>query len=244
MKTLTMTVFLTNAVLWTSLAEISVSPLNADQDRPGQDRPKKDDQGRRHTKIETVLYAGPLVHDQQWVLRPGTAPTDPWGGVPAGRCPLVPSEIRNQAATEEIRFEADYQGSGIWKMAWIDTVAGTAVGSAQPYRYTYYVRAEFIGPTTDGKAPNPSRAMPTSTDFGFLGFVPKNVVTDGYIAHDQFLLLNQQSSRVVADANVIMTFHLMKNPSEQPPPILPVVLEGFILTSREVIAGYHGCDPL
>lgn len=227
------------------LCGVALTGASANVLSAGQDRPDFDEHGRgRKAHIETVLYTGPMVHDQQWVLRPGTTASDVWGGAPAGRCPMVLSEVRNERATEEIRFEADYQGSGIWKMAWTDTIAGTAAGSSQHYDYTYVVRASLVGPTTDGKAPAPSRALPSSTDFGFLGFVPRNVVTDGYLAHDQFLLLERQTNRIVANANVLMKFHRRKDASEQPPAILPVVLEGFILTSREVVAGFHGCDPL
>src|SRR5436305_9807798 len=110
MKTLTISVLMTNAVLWTSLAELSVSPLKTDQGHPDQDRPKADDQERKNNRIETVLYAGPLAHDQQWIIKPGTALGDPWGGAAAGRCPLVSSDVKNYTATEEIRFEADDQG--------------------------------------------------------------------------------------------------------------------------------------
>ena len=86
---------------------------------------------------------------------------------------MVASEIRNQAVTEEIRFDADYQGSGIWKIKWIDNVVGTEVGSAQPYPYTYYVRVEYIGPTTDGKARTPAERCLGAPTSGFWSLFPK-----------------------------------------------------------------------
>jgi hypothetical protein len=108
-----------------------------------------------------------------------------------------------------VSFEAEHEGLGIWKVAWVDTVTGTAIAmTGQQYRYTYYVRVTYAGPTTDGRPPNPSRAMPTNSSFGFLQFVPGNVVADAVTLEDQFLLLEQNTDGVVANAHVILKLHL------------------------------------
>src|SRR5262245_26250794 len=100
----------------------------------------------------TVLYEGPLVHDQQWVMTSGTTNTQLLG-VFGGTCSMIPSNVRNVRGVEQVRFEAEYQGLGVWKMARVDTVVGNAVAdSGQRYLYTYHVRHSYTGITTDGKA--------------------------------------------------------------------------------------------
>ena len=230
---------LCGVAFWLSMTQLPVSSLKAQVHSF-----EASDQGHQHLKIDTVLYQGPLVHDTQWVIKQGQTKTDMWGGV-GGTRSIVPADVANRSAVERVGFEAEPQGLGMWKMAWIDTVIGTANAvTGQRYRYTYYVRASYVGPTTDGRAPNPSRAMPTNTSFGFLQFVPANVVADAYTAEDQFLLLDPQTSKIVANAHTILKVHLRLDPAEQPPAIFPTDLEGYILTSQEVIAGQFGCDPL
>ena len=192
----------------------------------------------------TVLYQGPLVHDQQWVMRRGTTNNNLLG-VFGGNCSLVPSNVRNLSGFEQVRFESEYQGLGVWKMVHVDTVVGTAVAeTGQRYRYTYNLRRSVTGITTDGKPPSPNRAMPTSTDPGFLDPVPSNVESAALKFADFFLLIEEATGRVVADANVLGRFHRRIDPSEQPPSFFPFVLDGYIATTLETIAGQAGCDPL
>ena len=48
----------------------------------------------------------------------------------------------------------------------------------------------------------------------------------------------------MADANVIGVFHRRIDPLEQPPAFFPFVLDGYIATRLETVAGQAGCDPL
>ena len=86
--------------------------------------------------------------------------------------------------------------------------------------------------------------MPTSTDPGFLDPVPSNVESAALKFADFFLLMDEATGRLVADANVLGWFHRRINPSEQPPSFFPFVLDGYIATTLETIAGQAGCDPL
>jgi hypothetical protein len=144
-----------------------------------------------------------------------------------------------------VRFEAEYQGFGVWNMAWLDTVVGNAVAdTGQRYRYTYHVRFSYTGITTDGKAPNPSRAMPTPTSEGFLQVVPGNVVAAALKLRDIFMLQEETSGRLVADAQVEGWFHFQTNLSELLPAFFPVPVDGYIATTLQTVAGQAGCDPL
>ena len=232
------------AVLWhaaalISLTQVTLSPLTGQVgDTPETARlrggPEKD----------TVLYQGPLVHDQQWVMRRGTTNTNVLG-VFGGTCSLVPSNVRNLSGFEQVRFESEYQGLGVWKMAHVDTVVGTAVAeTGQRYRYTYNLRRSVTGITTDGKPPRPNTAMPTPMDPGFLDPVPSNVESAALRFEDFFLLIDEATGRVVADAQVLGWFHRRIDPSEQPPSFFPFVLDGYIATTLETVAGQAGCDPL
>ena len=195
-------------------------------------------------KKSTVLYQGPLVHDQQWMMKRGTTNNNLLG-VFGGTCSLVPSNVRNLSGLEQVQFESEHQGLGVWKIVHLDTVIGTAVGeTGQKYRYTYTLRRSVTGITTDGKPPNPNRAMPTSTDPGFLDPVPSNVESAALKFADFFLLMDEATGRLIADANVLGWFHRRINPSEQPPSFFPFVLDGYIATTLETIAGQAGCDPL
>ena len=232
------------AVLWhaaalISLTQLTLSPLN------GQVADTPETAGRRGgPERNIVLYQGPLVHDQQWVIRSGTTNTNLLG-VFGGNCSLVPSNVRNLSGFEQVRFEYEHQGLGVWKMAHVDTVTGIAVAeTGQRYRYTYNLRRSVTGITTDGKAPNPNRAVPTSTNRGFLDPVPSNVESAALKFEDFFLLIDEATGRVVADAQVLGWFHRRIDPAEQPPSFFPFVLDGYIATTLETIAGQAGCDPL
>jgi hypothetical protein len=232
------------AVLWhaaalISLTQLTLSPLNGQvADTPETARL------RGGPERNIVLYQGPLVHDQQWVMRSGTTNTNLLG-VFGGNCSLVPSNVRNLSGFEQVRFEYEHQGLGVWKMAHVDTVYGTAVAeTGQRYRYTYNLRRSVTGITTDGKPPSPNRAVPTSTNPGFLDPVPSNVESAALKFEDFFLLIDEATGRVVADAQVLGWFHRRIDPAEQPPSFFPFVLDGYIATTLETIAGQAGCDPL
>ena len=66
-----------------------------------------------------------------------------------------------------------------------DTVTGTATGGN---RYTYQNQFTYRGPTTDGKAPKPNRAMPSPGNDGFLQVVPSNVNAGALDMIDLFIL--------------------------------------------------------
>ena len=234
MKTVTIAALpLWHAMSLLSLTQMSLYPLNAQVDTPETANVRK-----------TVLYQGPLVHDKEWVMTFGTT-NNQLLGVFGGTCSMIPSNVRNMGAREQVRFEAEPQGLGVWKMAWVDTVAGNAVAdTGQRYRYTYHVQFSYTGVTTDGKPPNPSHAMPTPTNPGFMETVPGNVVAAGLEFRDLFLLRDEATGGLVADAEVLASFHFRTNPSEQPPAFFPAAQDGYIANSLETIAGQAGCDPL
>jgi hypothetical protein len=194
-------------------------------------------------EINIVLYEGPLAHDQHWLIKSGTSNPDVWGGA-GGTCSLVATDVKNVSAMEKISFEAKHDGLGIWKMAWIDTVVGTAsaVGGSTSFKYSYYVRTSFVGTTTDGRAPDPSRARPNSPDMAFLNPIPHNVITDGAQLQDQFLLTDPATNRLVADAQLLFTFGVHRG--EPLPSIFPFELQGLFVTNHLSISGSFGCDPL
>jgi len=237
--TRTRTAVLCQAAALISLTQVTLFPLTGQAvDPPGTAHVR----GGPETNV--VLYQGPLVHDQQWVMTQGTTNTNRLG-VFGGTCSLIPSNVRNLSGSEQVRFESEYLGLGVWKVAHVDTVVGTAVAvTGQRYRYTYNLRRSVTGITTDGKPPSPNRAMPTSTNPGFLDPVPSNVESAALRFEDFFLLIDEATGRVVADANVLGWFHRRLNPSEQPPSYFPFVLDGYIVTTLETIAGQAGCDPL
>jgi hypothetical protein len=173
-------------------------------------------------------------------MKYGTTNTQLLGAF-GGSCSMVPSNVRNDSAREQVRFEAEHQAfDDAWKMAWVDTVADTG----QRYRYTYHVRHSFTGITTDGKAPNPSREMPTATSSGFLETVPGNVVAAALEFQDIFLLTDEATRQLVADAQVLGQFHFRTDPSEQPPAFFPFAVDGYIANGLQTLAGEPGCDPL
>ena len=237
---ITAAVPLCQAVLLLSLADTSLSPLLIAQ----VNNPEAGDLARRSSQIDTILYLGQLVHDQQWEMRLGTT-NNRVLGVFGGNCSMIPSNVRNVRGFEQVRFEAEYQGLDVWKMAHVDTVVGTAIAdSGQRYRYTYNLRRSVTGITTDGKPPSPNRAKPTPTNPGFLDPVPSNVESAALEFEDFFMLLDEATGRLVADAKVVGWFHRRVDPSEQPPAFFPFVLDGYIATTIQTVAGQAGCDPL
>src|SRR6185437_7208359 len=84
----------------------------------------------------TVLYEGPLSHDQDWTLTAG--PRGPLnlkrGGSNGGTCSMVPADVSNMSALERVVFTAERESFGLWKMSWSYTVAGIA-SDGNKYRY-------------------------------------------------------------------------------------------------------------
>jgi hypothetical protein len=222
-----------------SLAVTAVCPLSAQLDDPDDV-----DSARVAPNNRIVLYEGPLVHDQQWVMRRGTTNNDVLG-VFGGNCSMIPSDVRNIRGFERVRLEIDYQGLGVWRVSHVDTVIGSAIAeTGQRYKYTYKLRRSVTGVTIDGKPPSPNRAMPTPTNPGFLEPVPTNIESASLQFADIFLLRDEATGLPVADAHMIGWFHRRINPSEQPPAFFPFVLDGYIATTLRAVAGQAGCDPL
>jgi hypothetical protein len=231
------------AVLWhpvflLSLTQAKLSSLSAEVETPEA----------AHFRVaherNIVLYKGPLVHDQEWVITHGTT-NNRVLGVFGGTCSLTPSNVRNIRGFEQVPLEIEDEGLGVWKTTHVDTVVGIAAAdTGQQYRYTYNLRRSARGITTDGKPPRPNRAMPTPSAPGFLEPVPSNVESAALTFEDLFMLIEESTGRLVADANVLGPFHRQINPSEQPPAFFPFVLDGYIATSLQTIAGQSGCDPL
>jgi len=234
----TRTAVLLHPVVLLTLTQLTPCPLSAQVGTP------EIVASREGHEKNAVLYQGPLVHDQQWVMTFGTT-NNQLLGVFGGTCSLIPSNVTNVSGYEQVGFEAEDQGLGVWKTAHVDVVVGTAVAeTGQRYRYTYTLRRSVIGISTDGKPPRPNRAMPTPTNDGFLDPVPSNIESAALTFEDFFLLMDEATGRLVADAHVLGPFHRQIDPSEQPPAFFPFVLDGYIATSLQTIAGEAGCDPL
>jgi hypothetical protein len=107
---------ITRLSLLLPLAFAAVLPLSADDDRKGDD----------HGKV-TVLYEGPLLHDQNWVIKSGpVSPDNQKSSSFGGTCSMVPSDVSIETGSgrDRVTFEAENTGLGVWKMAWTDTVSG------------------------------------------------------------------------------------------------------------------------
>ena len=194
----------------------------------------------------SVLYVGPLSHDQNWIIRSGPpSPDNQKFRALGGTCSMVPMDVSNNGGSgrEEVTFEAERLGLGLWKMAWTDTVSGNA---SDGNRYKYRQRLEYVGATIDGKAPKPSRKFPTSENDGFLQPIPSNVTTDALELSDLFLLQTPEGS-VAASSHLHWTLRLQIPPVETDPPpaFLPaVLLGGYVVNLHDQLAGQLGCDPL
>jgi hypothetical protein len=206
----------------------------------------EDDRGKDRDINFTVLYEGPLTHDQDWIIKSGPISSDnqkfrAFGGT----CSMVPADVSNRSGSgrERVTFEAENRGLGVWKMAWTDTVSGRATDGNS---YKYQQRYEYVGTTTDGKAPRPSRAAPSSEADGFLQPVPSNVIADALDLSDIFLL-HMHDGGVVASSHVHWTLRLQIDPAamDPSPSFFPVVLYGgYIVNFHDQLAGQLGCDPL
>jgi hypothetical protein len=229
-----------HAVILISLAQTSLCPLKAQVDSATN----IDGDSRSRFHIDTVLYQGTLVHDQEWVLTRGTMNNQVLG-VLGGTCSTVPSNISNVRAFERVHFKAEYQGFGVWKMNHTDTVVGTAIAeTGERYRYTYNLSSSTTGVTINGKPPHPSRTMPTSTNQGFLEPVPSNIESATLKLEDMFLLLDRASGHLATDAHVLLSLHRAIDPSEKPPSFFPAPFDGYIASTFQTVSGQAGCDPL
>lgn len=158
---------------------------------------------------------------------------------------MVPSNVRNipTSAVERVSFTATDEGIRLWKMRFADQVKGQAVAdSGQQYRYVYINAVDYVGTTTDGKAPRPSRSIPSSSSPGFMQFVPSNVNAPVVHVTDTFVLEDAMTGKLVAYSSFRWIERLPKSPSEQPPPVLPVLDQGYIVDLYQQLAGQLGCD--
>ena len=216
------------------LALTFVLPLSADKDENAGDR------------TVTVLYEGPLAHDQNWTIKYGPpGPNNQKFRAFGGTCSMIGGDVHNLSGSgiERVTFESELHKPGVWKMAWTDTVSGDA---SDGNHYAYQQRFEYTGPTTDGKAPKPSRETPTPGFDGFLQFVPSNVTVDALDLRD-FFILQTPAGSVVASSNLHWTLRLQIPPfsTDPPPAFLPFVFPGrFIVNLHDQLAGQLGCDPL
>jgi hypothetical protein len=202
--------------------------------------------GDGHDRMVTVLYEGPLVHDQDWTIKAGPrGPENQKFRGFGGTCSMVASEVHNVAgsALELVTFSAEREGLGLWNMAFTDTVRGTA---SDGNKYIYSERLTYASMTTDGRPPRPNRAMPSSEGGGFLQIVPENANPDVLDLID-FFVLQSPGGDVVADSNVHWSWRLQMQPAslDPPPAFFPALNAGrYLLHSHDQLAGQLGCDPL
>jgi hypothetical protein len=222
------------------LAFAAVLPLAADDDRKDDDHSRGD-----HTKV-TVLYEGPLLHDQNWTIKAGpVSPDNQKNPSFGGTCSMVPGDVSIQTGSgrERVTFEAEYTGLGVWKMAWMDTVSG---GASNGDKWHYQQRVEFSGTTMDGRAPRPNRSLPSPGNDGFLQAIPSNVSADALDLVD-FFILQPRDGDIAASSHVHFVLRQQIPPVETDPPpdYFPVVVFGkYIVNLHDQLAGQFGCDPL
>ena len=158
---------------------------------------------------------------------------------------MIPSDVHNSPGSgiERVTFEAKRTHLNVWEMVKTDTVFGTA---SDGNRYTYQQQFKYRGPTKDGKAPRPNRAMPSpGNENGFLQIVPSNVNADALDLQD-FFVLQAPGGGIVASSHVHWTLRRQIPPvnTDPPPAFFPFVVEGYIANIHEQLAGQLGCDPL
>jgi hypothetical protein len=245
MKTLAAAV-LSPAILWFSLTNSVVRPLYAQHDDGLKGGAFFSDDRRSNEIMQTVLYRGPLVHDSDWMIIKGTDKNDVHRFF-GGNCSMVPSNVRNDPASslERVTFKAIYRGLGLWSMVFTDQITGQAsADSGQRYRYVYINEITYLGSTKDGKAPRPSRSMPTNESPGFLQFVPSNVNAPVVEVFDIFNLQDATTGKLVAHSTFRWNERLPNSPSEQPPPFFPIVDQGYIVDLYQQRSGQLGCDGI
>ena len=194
-----------------------------------------------------VLYQGPLMHDTDWLIPQGTNNNQMYRAF-GGNCSMIPAPVRNApgSATERVTFQAQHEGLGLWRMEWTDMVAGRATAeNGVRYQYTYMQRWTYYGPTTDGKPPAPSRAMPSDNAPGLLRPIPENVNADAVQLHDIFILQEEATGKLVANSHLLWNLRLRNSPTEQPPAFFPTLLLGmYVVGTHQQLSGQLGCDPL
>jgi len=195
--------------------------------------------------ISVVLYEGPLVHDQNWVIKAGPpGPDNQKFRAFGGTCSMIPADLHNSAGSgfERVTFQAERQDLGLWKMTWTDTVTGTA---SDGNSYTYRQEDDYQSITTDGRPPRPNRAAPTTDSDGFLQFIATNVKPDATEVFDFFTLRNATGD-VVANSRLHWTWRLQIQPADMDPPpdFFPAVVDGFVLHTHDQLGGQTGCDPV
>jgi hypothetical protein len=211
----------------------------------GEDNDGGDHRSGAKYRIATVLYEGPLVHDQDWTIKSGpVGPDNQKFRAVGGTCSMIPSDLHNAPGSgfERVTFEAKRNHLNVWEMVKTDTVTGTA---ADGNRYTYQNQFTYRGPTTDGKAPKPNRAMPAPGNDGFLQNVPSNVNAQALDMID-FFILQTPKGDVVANSHVRWTWRRQIPPvaTDPPPAFFPFVNQGYIVNLHDQLAGQLGCDPL
>ena len=144
------------------VAILAAIPLRGDNDNGEEHRRRAKD------SIFMVLYQGPRVGDPDWTIKSGpVGPDNQKFRDVGGTCSMIPSDVHNVpgSAFERVTFEAKRNHLNVWEMVKTDTITGTA---SDGNRYTYQNQFTYRGPTTDGKAPKPNRAMPSPGNDGFL----------------------------------------------------------------------------
>jgi hypothetical protein len=215
-----------------ALALAAVLPLEA-----------ADGQRGNNNSTVTLLYEGPLVHDQDWTIRSG--PAGPDNQKPGGTCSMVPGDVSIQTGSgrDRVTFESEYAGLGVWKMTWTDTVSGMASNGDE---WHYQRRVAFSGTTTDGKAPKPSRSLPSPGNDGFMFPIPSNV-TAATLDFNDFFILQPPGGDIAASSHIHWVLRRQIPPvaMDPPPDYFPVVLFGqYIVNLHDQLSGQLGCDPL
>jgi hypothetical protein len=227
--------------LLVSVAILAAIPLRGDNDNGEEHRRRAKD------RIFVVLYQGPRVGDPEWTIKSGpVGPDNQQFRVLGGTCSMIPSDVHNVpgSAFERITFEGKRNHLNVWEMVWTHTVTGTATGDN---RYTYQNEFTYRGPTTDGKAPKPNRAMPSPGNLGFMQVVPSNV-NAGALDMIDFFILQTPGGGVVANSHVRWTWRLQIPPvdTDPPPDFFPFIEppQGYIVNLHDQLAGQLGCDPI
>jgi len=210
--------------------------------------PLKADDGQRghHNPTITVLYEGPLIHDQDWTIKAGPAgPDNQKGSEFGGTCSMVPGDVSIETGSgrDRVTFESEYEGLGVWKMAWTDTVSGRASNGDQ---WHYQRRIEYSGTTTDGKAPKLNRSLPSPGNDGVMQPIPSNV-TATTLDFNDFFILQPPGGDIDASSHIHFVLRRQIPPvaMDPPPDDLPIVFFGkYIINRHEQLSGQLGCDPL